>query len=55
MAWLVDDDEDPDIVILSSSPAIPRVVDFDESVEFVGFAASNIQGWSLKPPQTAHH
>ncbi len=43
MAWLVDDDDDPDIVILSSSPSIPKVANYDESVEFVGFVPSSIR------------
>ncbi|KAF9451787.1 P-loop containing nucleoside triphosphate hydrolase protein [Macrolepiota fuliginosa MF-IS2] len=40
MAWLVDDDEDPDIMILSSSPALPKNTTCDESIEFVGFGSS---------------
>lgn len=43
MAWLVadDDDDSPDIVILSSSPMSREDATHDESVEFVDFAPSN--------------
>ncbi|KXN84777.1 ATP-dependent DNA helicase mfh1 [Leucoagaricus sp. SymC.cos] len=36
MAWLVDDDDEPDIVILSSSPAVPKNTKADLSIEIVG-------------------
>lgn len=45
MAWLVDEDEDPDIIILSSSPIISnqlsrRETVGDDSIEFVGFSGT---------------
>lgn len=41
MAWLVDDDDEPDIVILSSSPVVPKHAEADESIEIVGFGPTN--------------
>jgi ATP-dependent DNA helicase MPH1 len=53
MAWLVDEDEDPDIIILSSSPiaSTSRTATFDDnSVEFVGFSGTTLCG-TVQPQQ----